>query len=67
MATISNITRRVNALERTFDSNELVINVYLTAGDDKDVESNPVVCAVYSNTQPTDDSSSELLMKGSSW
>jgi len=69
MATIANITRRVNTLERTkaLDDNKLVINVYVSAGDDKEAGSSPVVFTVNSNTQPTDDVSSELSIKGSSW
>ena len=69
MATISNIARRVNTLERTnaLDSNKLIINVYVSAGDDQDVGSSPVTFSICSNTQPTDDVSSELLIKGSSW
>jgi hypothetical protein len=68
MAAISNITRRVDTLERTkaLDENKLVINVYVSTGDDKDVGSSPVVFSVNSNTEPTDDLSSELSIKGSS-
>jgi|GEM_PF-2552227 len=69
MVTIANIARRVNTLERTkaLDDNKLVINVYVSAGDDKDVGSSPVVYTVCSNAQPTDDLSSEVSIKGSSW
>ena len=68
MATISNITRRVNTLEtaKALDDNKLVINVYISASDDKEAGSSPVVFTVNSNTQPTEDSSSELSIKGSS-
>ena len=60
MATISNITRRVNTLEtaKALDDNKLVINVYVSTGDDKEAGSSPVVFTVNSNTQPTDDVSS---------
>ena len=69
MATISNITRRVNTLEtaKALDDNKLVINVYVSASDDQDIGSSPVTFSVCSNTQPTDDVSSEVLVKGSSW
>jgi len=69
MATISNIARRVDTLERTkaLDDNKLVINVYVSTGDDQDVGSSPVVFSVNSNNQPTDELSSELSIKGSSW
>ena len=60
MVTISNITRRVNTLEsaKALDSNKLIINVYVSASDDQDIGSSPVVFSVCSNTQPTDDVSS---------
>jgi len=66
MVTISNITLRVNTLERTkaLDDNKLVINVYVSTGDDQDIGSSPVVFSFDSNTQPTDDLSSELSIKG---
>jgi len=69
MRTITNIKRRVDTLERTkaLDDNKLVINVYVSAGDDKEAGSSPVVYTVCSNTQPTDDVSSEVSIKGSSW
>ena len=68
MATISNITRRVNTLEtaKALDDNKLVINVYISASDDKEAGSSPVTFSFDSNTQPTEDSSSELSIKGSS-
>jgi len=69
MATIANITRRVNTLERTkaLDDNKLVINVYLSASGDEDIGSSPVEFSFNSNTQPSDHVSSEVLIKGQSW
>ena len=48
MATISNITRRVNTLEtaKALDDNKLVINVYVSASDDKEAGSSPVTFSV---------------------